>query len=287
MAPHNPSSNDIKQPVRKAASHPWFEKLARLGYAAKGVVYFLIGLLAFQAAFGAGEKTTDSKGALEIIVTQPFGKVLLGIVTLGLIGYALLRIVETILDPDHTHDEKGFKQIARRLGSAVSAVSYGTLAFSAIKLILGSNTSNKNSTEERTALFLSQPFGQWLVGIVGIGIISFGFYQIYKAYKNKFVKNLNLSAMNASEKSWAKRVGKIGIAARGIVFALIGIFLTKAAVSFNPNEAKGLADALASLEQQPFGSWLLAIVALGLIAYSFYLLIQAKYPKFAKINNHH
>lgn len=278
MARHDSSSNDIEQPVKEVASHPWFEKLARSGYAAKGVVYFVIGLLAAQTAFGAGGKTTDSKGALEFIVTQPFGKFLLGLVTIGLIGYALLRIVETILDPEHSHERQGPKQLARRLGYAVSAFSYMTLAFTAIKLILGSNSgSGDNSTQDWTAMFLSQPFGQWLVGIVGIAIISLGFYDVYKAYKSKFFKNLNLSAMSSSEKSWTKKVGQIGIAARGIVFALIGIFLTKAAATVDPNQAKGLGDALAALAQQPFGRWMLGIVALGLIAYSFYSLIEAKY----------
>lgn len=286
MARHNFPSGDFKQPLQQAVSNPWMEKLARLGYAARGVVYFVIGLLAAQAAFGVGGKTTDSKGALQTIVTQPFGKFLLSLVTVGLIGYALWRTVETFFAPEHAHQHRqGAKQIARRLGYAVSALSYFVLAATAIKLILGSGGSSNNSTKDWTARFLSQPFGQWLVGLVGLLIIGLGFYELYKAYKGKFRKHLNLSMISPQQRTWAIILGQVGIAARGIVFATIGVFLTQAALAFDPNRAKGLGEALAALAAQPFGRWILGGVALGLIAYSIYSLIEARYRQLP-INNH-
>ncbi|WP_245927745.1 DUF1206 domain-containing protein [Aphanothece hegewaldii] len=250
------------------------------------MVYFIIGLLAAQAAFGVGGKTTDSKGALQMIVTQPFGKFLLSLVTVGLIGYALWRTVETFLDPEHPHQHRGAKQIARRLGYAISALSYFVLAATAIKLILGSGGGSNNSTQDWTARFLSQPFGQWLVGLAGMLVIGLGFYELYKAYKGKFRKHLQLSMISPQQRTWAIILGQIGIAARGIVFATIGVFLTQAALTFDPNRAKGLGEALAALAAQPFGRWILGGVALGLIAYSIYSLIEARYRQLPKINNH-
>lgn len=277
MARHNSPLSNLEQPARRAASHPWIEKLARLGFAAKGIVYFVVGLLAAQAAFGTGGKTTDSSGALSTIVTQPFGKFLLALVTIGLIGYALWRLVQTIFDPEHAGEPTKAKQIAQRIGYGLSALTYSGLALTAIKLIMGNPTSGGDSTQDWTARFMAQPFGRWLVGLAGLVVIGVGLAYLYEAFKAKFQRHFNLNLMSESERQWTKRLGRCGIAARGIVFGIIGLFLTLAALRQNANEARGLGGALAALAAQPFGPWLLGIVALGLIAYSIYSLIEARY----------
>jgi hypothetical protein len=134
MKPHNSSTDNIKQSIRRAASHAWFERLARLGYASKGLVYFIVGFLAAQAAFSMGGRTTDTSGALSAIVNQPFGKFLLFLVTIGIIGYALWRIVQTIIDPEHQGQKMDAKRIAQRIGYALSALAYAGLALTAVKL---------------------------------------------------------------------------------------------------------------------------------------------------------
>jgi hypothetical protein len=277
MARHNSPLSNLEQPARRAASHPWIEKLARLGFAAKGIVYFVVGLLAAQAAFGTGGKTTDSSGALSTIVTQPFGKFLLALVTIGLIGYALWRLVQTIFDPEHAGEPTKAKQIAQRIGYGLSALTYSGLALTAIKLIMGNPTSGGDSTQDWTARFMAQPFGRWLVGLAGLVVIGVGLAYLYEAFKAKFQRHFNLNLMSESERQWTKRLGQFGIAARGIVFGIIGLFLTLAALRQNANEARGLGGALAALAAQPFGPWLLGIVALGFIAYSIYSLIEARY----------
>jgi len=277
MARHNSPLSNLEQPARRAASHPWIEKLARLGFAAKGIVYFVVGLLAAQAAFGTGGKTTDSSGALSTIVTQPFGKFLLALVTIGLIGYALWRLVQTIFDPEHAGEPTKAKQIAQRIGYGLSALTYSGLALTAIKLIMGNPTSGGDSTQDWTARFMAQPFGRWLVGLAGLVVIGVGLAYLYEAFKAKFQRHFNLNLMSESEQQWTKRLGQFGIAARGIVFGIIGLFLTLAALRQNANEARGLGGALAALAAQPFGPWLLGIVALGFIAYSIYSLIEARY----------
>ncbi|YAF96588.1 MAG: DUF1206 domain-containing protein [Nodularia sp. CChRGM 3473] len=277
MKPHNSLPENLKQPVQQAAAHPWIEQLARLGYAAKGVVYFVIGLLAAQVAFGYGGKTTDTNGALETIVTQPFGKFLLSIVTLGLIGYAIWRLVQTIFDPEHSGQSMGAKRIAQRLGYVFSAFAYAGLAITSVKLIIGLGGGNSNSTEDWTARFLAQPFGQWLVGLAGVIVIGVGFSYLYEAHKAKFRRRFKLQQMSSTEQIWAVRLGRFGIAARGIVFGIIGIFLIQAARLSDASQAKSLDEALDVLARQPFGVWILGLVALGLIAYSIYSMVEARY----------
>lgn len=274
--------SDLQQPARQAAAQPWVEPLARCGYAAKGIVYLIVGLLAAQAAFTTGGKTTDTNGALETILDQPFGKVLLALVAIGLIGYALWRIVQTIFDPEHTGEPMKAKQLVQRLGYAFSASAYLGLALTAVKLITGNGKGNSNTTQDWTARLIAQPWGQGLVCLAGLVVIGVGLSYLYQAYKADFQRHFKRHQMSETERKWAKWLGQFGIAARGIVFSIIGLFLVLAALHDDATEAIGLGGALAALARQPYGAWLLGIVALGLIAYSFYSLIEARYRRIAQ-----
>lgn len=254
----------------------WVERLARFGYASKGVVYGTVGLLAAQTAFGTGGRTTDTQGALQTIVNQPFGKFLLLLVAIGLIGFVILRFVQAIKDPENKGtDAKG---LAQRIGYAANGLIYASLALTAVKIILGSGGGgNSNSTEDWTGRLLSQPFGQWLVGTAGAFVIGLGFYQFYIAFSGKFRKELNLTELSNKERQWVMAICRFGLAARGIVFCIIGWFLISAARQSDASAAGGLDEALQTLAQQPYGPWLLGIVALGLVAYGIYMVIQARY----------
>jgi hypothetical protein len=276
--PNSPTEN-VKRPIQQAAAQPWVEPLARFGFAAKGVVYFVVGLLAAQAAFTTGGKTTDTSGALEEIVVQPFGKFLLSLVTVGIIGYVLWRLVQTILDPEHAGQRLNAKRIGQRIGYAVSGLAYAALAFTAIKLILGGERHHSNATQDWTARVLTQPFGQWLVGLAGAIAIGVAVSYFYKSYKGKFRQKFKLHEMTPSEQTWAVRFGRFGIAARGVVFSIIGVFLIKAALQTDASQVKGLGQVLAALAQQPTGPWILGVVALGLIAYGIYSLVEARYRR--------
>ncbi|MBD1827148.1 DUF1206 domain-containing protein [Microcoleus vaginatus GB1-A2] len=279
MKRDNSPTDSIKDSIGQAASHPWFERLARLGYASKGLVYFIVGFLAAQAAFSMGGRTTDTRGALSEIVNQPFGKFLLFLVTIGIIGYALWRIVQTILDPEHQGQKIDAKRIAQRIGYALSALAYAGLALTAVKLIMGSGGGNSDRTEDLTAQVLAQPFGQWLVGLAGSIVIGVGFSYFYEAYKAKFRRHFKLDEMSPTEQTWATRLGRAGIAARGIVFVIIGFFLIQAARLSDASQTKGLGEVLGILAQQPFSPVILGIVPLGLIAYGIYSVIEARYRR--------
>ena len=252
----------------------WIVPLARFGYAAKGIVYLIIGGLAALAAFHKGGRTTDSRGALGEILSQPYGKFLLGAVALGLFGYALWRVVQSVKNTEN-------KGLMTRIGYAVIGVLYAGLALSAVRMVIGSGTANNGGepAQEWTARLLAQPFGQLLIGLVGLGIIGFGIYQFYKAYTAEFRRNLMTEKMGQSAQSFALRTGQFGLTARGIVFGIIGFFLILAALQSDASEAQGLSGALRALEQQTFAPWLFALVALGLAAYGFHMLVLARYRR--------
>jgi hypothetical protein len=265
----------------KQSASPWIVLLARFGYAAKGVVYIIIGVLAAYAAFTSGGRKTDSRGALEEILLQPYGKYLLGAVAIGLAGYALWRFVQAFADTENKGS--GAKGIAIRFGYAVIGVIYAGLAFSAVQIIMGSggNSNSESSAKDWTATLLAQPFGQWLVGLAGLGFIAAALNHFYKAFTAKFREKLMTNEMSGSVQTFAVRTGRFGLIARGVVFGIMGAFLIQAALNSNAGEARGLSGALTAIEQQTFGQLLLGIVALGLIAYGFYMLVLARYRRIA------
>ena len=171
------------------AARPWIERLARFGYAAKGVVYVLVGSLAAYGAFeGEGGAPTDSRGALTQLVRQPFGRVLLGVVAVGLAGYALWRLVQALRDTEDKGSE--LKGLSIRFGYACIGFAYAGLSYSAVRLILGhaAGKSSDQSSKEWTATFFALPLGRLLVGLAGLCVIGFGFWQCYKAFTAKFRK---------------------------------------------------------------------------------------------------
>lgn len=261
--------------AEEAADSAWVERLARLGYAAKGVVYATVGILALQTALGRGGATTGSQGALQTIAAQPLGTFLLAIVGVGLLGYALWRFVEATIDPrNEGTDAKG---IIQRLGYAIRGALYVGLALSAFRIIMGSGNGNSNTTEDWTARVLSWPLGPWLVGLAGLIVIGAGLHELYRAYSESFREDLKMGQMSQTEREGAARLGKLGLAARGVVFGLTGLFLIQAATQHNAEQAGGLDQALQTLARQPYGPWLLGAVALGLIAYSLFMFVEAKY----------
>ena len=265
--------------IEDVASHPWIERIARFGYAAKGVVYMVVGALATLAAFGMGGETTDTRGALQAIEEQPFGKFALGTVAFGLVGYVIWRWIQAIADTDDKGS--GLKGISIRIGYICSGLVYAGLAFTAAKVLIdvGNPDSSTEVQQGWVARFLSVPYGRWLVAVAGACVVGFGLYQIYKGLGAKFRKRLKLGEMSPSKKFWATLSGRTGYSARGVVFCVVGSFLIQSARHFNASEAKGLDGVLDVLTHWPFGLWAMGIVAAGLIAYGLYMLVEARYRR--------
>jgi hypothetical protein len=264
----------------RVARSPWIERLARCGYAAKGVVYIVAGGLAVLAALGSGGEVTDARGAMRSIARQPFGGVLLGVVAFGLVAYVLWRWVQSITDADRKG--KSLKGVALRAGYFGSGMVYAGLSFSAARILLGAYRDGEPSAAQSwTARVMSLPFGAWLVSLAGLSVIGFGVYQLYKAYSAKFRKRLKLSDMSESARRWATLGGRVGYAARGVIFIVVGFLLMRAARTYNPAHARGLDGALQLLARTPFGHYLLFAVAAGLAAYGVYTLVEARYRRIA------
>jgi hypothetical protein len=261
--------------ARSAATGPWMAVLASCGYAAKGVVYLIIGGIAAKVAIGAGGAVTDQKGALQTILEQPFGlgRILLGVVTVGLFGFALWCFIQAVFDTE------GKGTTAKGL---IARITYAALACGAFQLVVGSGNGGKGSNasaQDGTALLLNQHFGPALVIIVGLIALGVALYLFYTAYAARFQAQLRLSTISAGVKKWIIVVGRLGYAALGVVTSIIGIFLIVAASQHNASKAKGLDGALQELAHQPFGQLLLGIVALGLFAYGIYSLVEARYRR--------
>lgn len=256
------------------------ERCARVGYAARGVVYAIIGVLAVKVALHEGGRTTNSKGALTELAAQPFGAVLLALLSAGLVGFVVWRFVQALADPERKgHDAKGLAKRAMYLGSGLV---YAGLALNAVKLLAGrAHSAGADHTQSWTARLLAQPFGQVLVGLVGVGIMAFAVQQVRSAWKQKFLRQLDLSRLAASHRHLAVQVSRFGLAARGVVFFTVGIFLVRAALHANAREAKGLGQALSALSRQPWGDVLLGAVAVGLVAYAVYQFVVARCRRIA------
>ncbi|KIL51268.1 hypothetical protein KP77_07800 [Jeotgalibacillus alimentarius] len=266
-------SNDTKEDVK-----PWVRRMGRFGYMSKGAVYGIVGVLALLAALGVGGgETTDTSGAMQQVATLPFGEILLWIVGIGLIFYVMWEFVRAIFDPQHKgNDAKG---IGSRLAYAISGVIYGGLAISAIQIAMHAGGGGGNSEQTISAMLLGQPFGQFLVGLLGAGVIVYGLYNLYSGYKEKFMSKFIINDMNEHEKKIARKAGKIGLIARGIVLAMVGFFFIQTAITANPDQSKGLDGALGEIASQPYGQVLLGLAAVGLILYAIYEIIRGRYAR--------
>jgi Domain of Unknown Function (DUF1206) len=265
--------------VARTATDSTAVLIGRVGFAARGGVYFIVGWLSVQAAFN-GAAATDKQGALEAIGQLPLGTLLLGLVAAGLFAYAAWSLVRAMFDPERRgHAAKG---VVARVGFAVAGVSYGGLAVGAAQLALGSGTAGKGSdasTQDWTARLLGAPFGPPLVIAIGAIMLALAGIEFVKAYTASFLKELALGTVRAEPRRWVERVGRMGLVARGVVFALIGIFLVQAAVQQDAGAAIGLSGALAKLAEQPYGEVLLGVVAAGLCMYGLFSLVEARYGR--------
>lgn len=264
--------------VARSASDiaPWICTLARVGYAAKALLYGTIGVLAAKAALGAGGRTTDTRGAMAAVLEAPLGRGLLALVALGLFGYAAWRVVEAVTDPERRGtDAKG---LAVRASFIVRAIAHVGLAISALRLVLGDGGGS--SSGERADAWTARAMdwgGAWVVWLAALSIGGYGLYQLYCAFAAKLSKQLDLGRMSAEAGHWVIAVSRLGIAARGVVFGAIGLLLARAAARHEPGQAGGLSDALDVFAG--LGRWPFAAVALGLIAYGVYELLNARYRR--------
>ena len=271
------SQTQLRQARRggeKVARSDAFELFARAGFVARGLIYGIIGILAFKLAIGAGGKAASQQGALETIAHQPFGQVLLILVAIGLAGYSCWRFVRAFLGHGAEASDSGLDRVA----AFASGLVYGALCAIAVKILLGSESGSEN-VHGKTAGVLGWPGGTWLVGIAGAVLIGVGLYQGYRGISKDFLKDSKTEEMSPTARTWMEWIGSFGHLARMVVFGLVGVFLVKAALEYSPDSAVGLDGALAKLDHTSYGPFLLGVVGAGLVAFALYSLCDARYRR--------
>ena len=253
---------------------PWIVRLARLGYASIGAVYGIIGMVTLTATFGGGAGASGARDAFGVILRQPFGKMLLFTVAAGMAGYAAWRYVSAIKDSDgRGSDAKG---LAVRTTSFFRGLFYSVAAFEAARMALrGGGGDDGNATRHWTGRLMDKPFGRTLALIAGLIVIGIGIYQMSRAWRSRLGKKLRLQNVTPDFRRHVIAICRFGIAARAVVFLVIGYSIVKAAWKYRASAAADTAkafDLLASASQ-----WLLALVAVGFIAYGVYQLVNARY----------
>ena len=250
-----------------------FETLARYGYLARGVVYFLLGAIALSSVFWGMGRTPSSEGAFSTILGRPFGRVLLAAIALGLFGHVLWRLAQAVLNADH-HD-KDFKGYVVRLGNLAAGLTNTALALLAARLAIGAGSGGGASGEAGFASWLlEQPFGKWLLGIVGLAVVGAGCAQVWRGVKGQYRKRVRLPAEHSTILNF---VCGFGLSARGLLIAIIGGFFLYAAFTVQADQAGGLTEALDWVHQLPFGTALYAVAAIGLLAFGAYSCLEARY----------
>jgi hypothetical protein len=251
-----------------------FEWLSRAGFAARGTVYVIVGILANKLALGSSGTSANQQGALRTIAHEPFGSVLLILVAIGLGGYAVWRLARALLG----HGPEGSDSGIERVAAFASGVVYAGLCAVAVEILLGSGGSS-GGAQKPTAGVLGWPGGTWLVGIAAVVLIGVGLYQGYRGISKDFLDDSKTEQMRPGLRRWIEWIGTLGHLARMVVFCLVGVFLIKAAVDFNPNKAVGLDGALAKVDHASYGPFLLGLVAAGLISFGVYSLSDARYRR--------
>lgn len=252
--------------------------LARLGFAARGLVYIMVGWFALDAA-RTGGAPTDNQAAMASLIDKPFGHVLLGLIALGLAGYAFWRLTEAFFDPErHGTDAKG---VFKRLGFAISGIAHILLAWTAVKLALHKSTDRgtmpgDDRAEDWTRWLLDQPAGTFLIGAIGIVLFVVAGTQAVKSARCSFLKDLEGGTPAPSH---VRTIGRLGYAARAVVFVITGWFFVMAAWTSNAARAGGMGGALRELQSHQQGPVLLGIVAVGLTCFGLYSLVEARYRR--------
>jgi hypothetical protein len=267
----------VRGDAAQATNSAWFERLARAGMAAKGVIFAIIGVLAIEVAIGAGGKTTNQQGALRTVADESYGAPVLIVLAVGLAGYALWRFAQAAFDKEAKGS--GAKGLVARTGYAVSGVIYAALCITDVLILAGSGGGSSGGASKPTADVLGVTGGRELVVLLGLIVIGVGLHNGWKGITQSFMKKMRRGEMGPAEQRWVARIGSFGLLARMVVFGIIGVFAVQAALTYDPNKAVGLDGALQRLAGHAYGTFLLGVVAAGLVAYGVYCFAEARYRR--------
>jgi uncharacterized protein DUF1206 len=263
------------------AANPWVFRCARLGYASNGLLYVILGGTAALEAINVAGHVSGTRGALYLLIAQPFGRLAVALVAIGLGGFILRSFVQIFVPPTDGGPPKLIMRVLRRAGCAVNGLAHIGIALTALQLTLGLTVISPDEgtpSGDWVTLFLTwKPLNGWLPLLGGLIVVGVAAYQFYVAVKLRFAIDLQLEGMDFRIKRAAFACGIAGHVGRGVAFLIMGAFLVYAGWYVEEVEATGLGDLIRMLEAQPFGVWVLIAVAAGLIAYGLFLLLVAWY----------
>jgi hypothetical protein len=262
--------------AKQAADGPAVRFLARAGFLARGLMYIVIGWIALQVAFGNSSQQADRTGAAHTLGGTPLGAVALWLLVVGFFGMALWRLSEAIFG-----SPSDGRKASTRLQALGRVVIYAVLGYGVLKYAIGAGApqSTNQQSVDLTATLLRHPGGQAVVVVIGLALIGGGLYIGYQAWQERFRKDLRLAEMRPRIGRIVEWLGRVGGVARGVVFVTVGAFLVVAAVTSQPQQAKGIDSALRSLAATPAGPWLLVLVAIGLLMFGAFSCCEARWRR--------
>jgi hypothetical protein len=263
--------------AEQAGDSASLEVVARAGLIAYGVVHLLIGWLAVQIAWSASDsKSADTSGALRTLADQPFGRILLWLVAVGLVALALWQASEAIWGYRNREDAK---RVRKQVTSWAMAVIYAALGVSAASVALGSGSSSSQSQKQATSGVLAWPAGRVIVVAAGLILVGVGAAQVIKGVKKSFAEEIDTSSMSPVARKGVAQLGQIGYITRGVALGLVGGLLSYATLTFDRKKVQGLDGAMQTIVAQPFGRFLLTAVALGFVAFGVFAILQSRYRR--------
>jgi Domain of Unknown Function (DUF1206) len=265
-------SGQAEQLGRRADNSEWMDRAVRVGMVAYGIVHLTIAWLGIQLALGDHSGSASRNGALNQLSKQPFGEFVVWVVAIGMFLLVVWKLLEAFIDFTL---EDGAKKVVKPVTNVFKAIVYGTLGVSALKVATGSKS--KSRTSDYTAKLMDQPFGRWLVGLVGLAIIGYGGYLCYRGWSEKFLEHLDAQGRSGDAGNAYRLFGKIGYIAKGIAIGVIGILFVYAAIDHSAKKSGGLDQALHKVLQQPFGPVLLFVISVGIGCYGLFCFARARH----------
>jgi hypothetical protein len=262
-----------EQAGRRADDSDWMDHAVRVGLVSYGIVHLIIAWLALRLAFGNGGGSASSQGALQQVAKTGVGQVSLYVAGLGFVALVVWQALEAIWGH---RDEDGGKRVLKRLTSAAKVVLYVSLAVSAARTAAGSS-SGSGGTDGMTAKVMELPGGPVLVGAVGVGVLVVAGFLAFRGLSEGFRSKLDSGGQTGKDGRAYVLFGKIGYVAKAVALAIVGVLFLYAAVTHDPDKSAGLDQALHKLLEQPFGSPLLVLVALGFACYGLFAFAWARH----------
>jgi hypothetical protein len=272
-------AGDAQRRAKSAERSRPFRWLVRAGFFARGITYGVIGALTFAMALGAGTMGTapNQQGALALIASSTVGRLALVVIAAGLLAYALWKLSQGIAG--RGPEGGGSPHLRDRIANLAGGVVYVGFFVVAIRVLAGSAGNSSSEPRHAAAGVLAWPGGQLIVGICGAALIAISLHQLYDALRGRFADEAKTERMSPSEHRLFMLLGHVGLTARALVFAVVGYFVLRTAIDFDANSAVGVDGALARLHRQPFGPWILGLVAAGLLVFAAFSMLEARHRR--------